>query len=149
MIRGLDLPPIWLIGFIALAWWISTVMPGVSLSFPWQGAVAMALFLIGILLTGLAAFEMARARTTIIPHRTPDALVTSGVFRWTRNPIYLGDVLILTSFVLWFQVAAGLFLVPVFMWVIRRRFIDQEEQGLRAKFAGDFEDWQKKTRRWM
>ena len=149
MIKGLDLPPIWLVGFILLAWGISVVLPERSLQFPWQGILAISLFLIGILLTGLAAFEMAKARTTIIPHRTADALVTKGVFRWTRNPIYLGDALILISFVLWFQVAVGLFLVPVFIWVIRRRFIEKEEHSLRAKFGSDFEAWQRKTRRWL
>ncbi len=57
--------------------------------------MAALLFVAGLLLTVLAMTEMARAKTTIIPRKDPNALVTSGIFRFTRNPIYLGDLFFL------------------------------------------------------
>ncbi len=147
--NGIDLPPIWLAGFILLAWVISYFAPGMTLDFPWQGVIALLLLVIGLVLTGLAVFEMMRAKTTVIPRRDPNALVTSGIFRLTRNPIYLGDALMLTGAVVWLQTGPGIVLIPAFVWLIRRRFIDGEEAGLQAKFGDDFDQWKARTRRWI
>lgn len=147
--NGLDIPPVWLLGFILVAWLIAYFTPGLTLELPWQGIVALVLLAIGLILTGLAVFEMMRARTTLIPRRNPSALVTSGIFRLSRNPIYLGDAFMLASAVIWFQAVPGLLLIPGFGWLIRRRFIDGEEAGLRKEFGDEFERWQKNTRRWL
>jgi protein-S-isoprenylcysteine O-methyltransferase Ste14 len=147
--NSLDLPPNWLLGFIVVAWLISYFAPGMTLQLPWQGIVALVLLAIGLILTGLAVFEMTRAKTAAIPRRNASALVTTGIFRLSRNPIYLGDAFMLASAVIWFQAGPGLLLIPVFVWLIRRRFIDGEESGLCKEFGEDFERWQKKTRRWL
>lgn len=144
-----DLPPVWLLGFVMVAWLIAYFIPGMVLDFPGQGVVARVLLVVGLILAGLAIVEMFRARTTVIPRGTPSVLVTSGIFRLSRNPIYLGDLLILTSAVIWFQTSLGLLLIPMFVWLITRRFIDGEEAGLHHKFGDEFERWQKKTRRWI
>jgi protein-S-isoprenylcysteine O-methyltransferase Ste14 len=147
--NGLDLPPIWLAGFIALAWMISYLVPGMTLDIPWQGVIALLLLAVGLVLTGLAVFEMMRAKTTVIPRRDASALVTSGIFRFTRNPIYLGDAFMLTGAVVWLQAGPGIVLIPAFVWLIRRRFIDGEEAGLQAKYGEVFDQWKAKTRRWI
>ena len=149
VIRWIDIPPVWLIAFILLAWALSQALPGLTFGFAWQGLIALILFLAGALLMGLAAWEMYRARTTIIPHRQPNALVTSGVFRLSRNPIYLGDMMILlAAIVLWGAILA----VPL-MWLFKRtieaRFIKPEEGRLYAAFGEGFNDWAKVTRRWV
>lgn len=103
----------------------------------------------GLLLLVLAAMEMRRKRTTIIPHREADALVDTGVFSRSRNPIYLGDALILTGAILWMDAVLALVLVPLFIWIIERRFILPEEQALRRKFHTGFAKYCQKTRRWI
>ena len=97
----------------------------------------------------LAAAEMRRQRTTIIPHREADRLVQSGIFRRSRNPIYLGDVLLLAGVILWMDAVLGLVLVPVLAWVLERRFIIPEEDRLRRKFRADFARYCEKARRWL
>ena len=92
---------------------------------------------------------MRKRRTTIIPHRDADVLVTSGIFKRSRNPIYLGDALILLGLILRWDAPLALPLAPVFVWVIERRFIIPEENRLRSKFRQEFYRYTQKTRRWV
>ena len=108
---------------------------------------ALVLAGLGLMLAAVAA--MARARTTVIPHRAPSAQVTGGVFAWSRNPIYLGDVLILTGAILWLDAALALPLVAAFAWLIQRRFILPEEARLKAGFGAAYADWSARVRRWI
>jgi protein-S-isoprenylcysteine O-methyltransferase Ste14 len=146
--RFLDYPPVWLMGFLGLAWAQSAMLPT-----PWGGGWAPVLG--GLLaLAGAAAMAAAlpqflRARTTLVPHRAPSALITGGIYRLTRNPIYLGDVLILAGLALRWQAFPALLLVPVLMAVLTRRFILPEEARLRAAFGAAFDAWAARTRRWI
>jgi protein-S-isoprenylcysteine O-methyltransferase Ste14 len=145
--KWLDLPPVWLAGALALVLAQDRYLP---LGGP-GGAHLLggALVGLGLALMGAAAVEMARARTTIIPHRDPHALVTSGIFRLSRNPIYLGDALVLAGVSVWLGAWLGLLLVPVFMALIVHRFILAEEERLRQGFGPAFSDWAATTRRWL
>jgi len=96
-----------------------------------------------------AVAQMARHRTTVIPRRQPAAIVTTGVFRLSRNPIYLGDALILAGLVLWFDVPVAAPLVCLFVATIRKRFILHEESGLRTAFPEQFAAYAARTRRWI
>lgn len=154
--KRLDYPPIWLLGFIGLAWVLSwalnwalaTVGLGFEVPFVLKllGGVLIA---IGLSLMALAVFAMLRHRTTVVPHRVPSAIVTDGVYRLTRNPIYLGDAFTLVGFSLLFAHSATVLLAPVFMAVIQKRFIVEEETWLRTKFPEEFQTWAEQTRRWL
>jgi protein-S-isoprenylcysteine O-methyltransferase Ste14 len=144
----IDLPPLWLVGFAALVWGIDQVLP-LSLFGALGDLLAGVLAAIGALFFGGAVRAMAIAKTTVIPHRIPQALVTSGVFRFSRNPIYLGDALFLLAAILWWDVPMALPLVPLFMLLIRERFIRDEEQRLRAGFGAAFDEWAARVRRWL
>jgi protein-S-isoprenylcysteine O-methyltransferase Ste14 len=76
-------------------------------------------------------------------------LVTCGPFRFSRNPIYLGDALILAGLALRWDAPVALLLVPLFMATITQRFIVPEEDRLRRKFRADFARYCEKTRRWL
>ncbi len=75
-------------------------------------------------------------------------MIERGVYAWSRNPIYLADALILAGLALRWDVAA-LVLVPLFMAVIRRRFIDGEEAMLRDRFGPAFDAYAARVRRWL
>ena len=98
---------------------------------------------------GLAVVEMRRHRTTVIPHREADHLVTTGVFKWTRNPIYLGDAMVLLGFILHWDAVLSLAILPIFIMAIDYGFIVHEEDRLRRKFRSDFERYMRDTRRWI
>ncbi|MBV0911714.1 methyltransferase family protein [Anianabacter salinae] len=144
--KWIDLPPVWLALHLAGVWIIAKLWP-VPLGAYAYGGWALVLF--GLFLMAAAVAEMGRARTTVIPHRQPQALVTSGIFRFSRNPIYLGDVLVLVGSTLILSAPLGLILVPVFAVILTRRFILPEEDRLRAGFGTAFDAWSRKTRRWL
>jgi len=146
ILRWIDLPPVWLAGFIAAAWALSRAVPGVAGG--WADAMGWALIGFGLLLMAAAAGAMFAARTTVHPHDQPEALVRGGIFRLSRNPIYLGDAAILAGAALIFG-GAGLVLVPVFMALIARRFIRREEARLAARFGAEFHDYAARVRRWL
>ena len=148
LMKMIDLPPLWLLLFVGLVVAVDRVIPFPLLGWVgvWAGQICIG---VGAALMGVAALTMMRARTTVIPHRAPAALVTQGVFGLSRNPIYLGDALVLVGVVLWRDALLALPLVPLFMVFITRRFIQGEEDRLRLAFGPQFEAWAARTRRWI
>jgi len=150
--KTLDYPPIWLIAFMALAYAMDRFAPDFGLDVAlgnWAAPMGVVLFLTGLALTGAAVWEFSRAKTTIIPHRSPDALITSGVFRYSRNPIYLADVLMLSGAILYWGAVLALPLVALFTVILRKRFIDGEEKRLEDAFPTEFQTYYSSTRRWI
>lgn len=146
--RVLDWPPVWTAGFVTLTWVLDQVLPW-GMFGPGGRVMGAVLIVTGLALMALATGQMMLARTTFIPRRDPSALVTSGVFRLSRNPIYLGDMLVLSGAVLWWDVPLGAILVLLLVLVIQHRFILGEEARLRAAFPQDFARWAARTRRWL
>ena len=91
MLRQIDIPPLWLGVSLVLAWALSFLL---AVPFVTAGLVLIGL---GAGLMAVAVLQMVLARTTFIPRRNPAALVSGGAFAISRNPIYLGDALILTG----------------------------------------------------
>ncbi|QFS82371.1 hypothetical protein FIU97_06090 [Roseivivax sp. THAF40] len=142
--KWIDMPPVWLLGALILARIGAGIGPLPALQF--SGTIFVAMGLIMIL---LAAWEFRRARTTIIPRQAPSAIIRTGIFAKTRNPIYLGDALILLGAALYWGSILGLVLVPVFMMLINKRFIEKEEALLRSTFLAEFDTYAQQVRRWL
>lgn len=148
--QWVDLPPVWLAGALALAWAQARYFDaGLGFGGYWADFLGGIMVGGGLLLMALAVYEMYQRRTTVIPHRDADALVTSGIFSRTRNPIYLGDTLILAGLILRWEAVLALPLVPIFVWWIEKRFVIPEENRLRRKFRADFARYEQKVRRWV
>lgn len=148
--KWIDLPPVWLFVFAVMVWAQATYFPmGLYFGDGWPDFIGGLLVGAGLVLMALAFYEFRRARTTVVPHMEASALITSGIFKRTRNPIYLGDALVLAGLCLRWDAVLSLALVPVFVWVIEKRFIIPEEDRLRRKFRADFARYCEKTRRWV
>ncbi len=146
--RILDYPPIWLLGAIALVWVEARLLPEV-IGFAYVRPVGEVLFWSGLAVAALAGVSFVIARSTIIPHQTPSALITGGLYRVSRNPIYLADVMILLGVSLKWGAVSGIVLAPVFMAVITARFIRPEEARLREAFGDRADAFFARTRRWL
>ncbi|THD82794.1 isoprenylcysteine carboxylmethyltransferase family protein [Aliigemmobacter aestuarii] len=146
--KFLDWPPVWTGGFVALTWALDQLLPW-GMFGPAGRTIGAVLVAVGLFLMAGAAAQMVLARTTFIPRRDPSALVTGGLFRFSRNPIYLGDVLVLAGAVLWWDVPLAAMLVLLLILVIQHRFILGEEARLRAAFPQDYARWSARTRRWL
>ncbi|MFC3615577.1 methyltransferase family protein [Lutimaribacter marinistellae] len=148
--KWIDIPPVWLLGF-AVAAWAQAEYFGLRFTFggPWADLVGGLLVGGGVVLMLLAVYELRRHRTTPIPHNTPSTMVQSGIYSRSRNPIYLGDALILAGLILRFDAVLSLPLIPILVWILERRFIIPEEDRLRRTFRADYARYERKTRRWI
>lgn len=153
MLREIDIPPLWLGVAIALAWGLDRLGTafdwGLASGWPWLAPLGYGLVALGLLAMGLAVIEFLRNNTTFIPRRVPTAFLQNGIYRISRNPIYLGDALVLGGLILAWDVLPALVLVPAFMYLITKRYIQGEEAGLEARFGSAFTDWKQHVRRWI
>ncbi len=148
--KWVDIPPVWLALCLVLGWWQSTYWTlGLGLGPVWADLLGGLLVGCGLLLNALAIYEFRRHRTTVIPHQAPTALITTGIFSRTRNPIYLGDALILAGFLLFWDAVLSLPLIPLFVWWIEKRFVVPEENRNRRIFRADFARYEQQTKRWL
>lgn len=148
--RSIDIPPVWLLGFALLAWAQARFLSlGLSLEGWFADLLSGLLIGAGIVLAVLAIAEFRRFKTTVMPHQTPTSMVQTGIFKRSRNPIYLGDVLILAGLILRFDAVLSVVLIPAFVWVLERRFILPEEDRLRRNFRTDFARYERQTCRWI
>ena len=90
-----------------------------------------------------------RRGTTILPFRESSALVTTGPFRISRNPIYVGMAVALLGLGVMLGTAGPFATVPIFVWVIDRYFIRREEAMLEAAFGADYREYKTRVRRWI
>ncbi len=146
----LDIPPVWLVMALLLAWCQGRFLPlGISVDHPVTQTMAGLLVGAGVILILAAVFALWRGRTTVLPHQVPSQLVTTGVYARTRNPIYLADALILTGLILRFDALPSLVFVPFFVWWIEYHFIVPEEDRMRSVFRSEFARYEQKVRRWV
>ncbi|GKY88559.1 methyltransferase family protein [Sinisalibacter aestuarii] len=149
MLKWLDIPPSWLIGALGLTWALDRIAPWLATGLSWITWLGDAMVIAGLGAMGLGAWELVRHHTTFIPRRVPTRFVRQGIYRLSRNPIYLGDALVLAGAALHWDVLPALVLLPAFTGIITRRFIRGEEAGLRARFGDEVEAWFATVRRWI
>jgi len=149
MLKWIDIPPSWLMAGLGLTWGIDRLLPGLATGLGWIEWIGYALVLSGLGAMALGAWELVRRHTTFIPRQVPTSFVRQGIYRITRNPIYLGDALVLGGAALALDILPALVLVPLFGTLITRRFILGEEAGLLAQFGAEAEDWFARVRRWI
>ncbi|MFN2382164.1 MAG: isoprenylcysteine carboxylmethyltransferase family protein [Guyparkeria sp.] len=136
---------------IALIWGLSEWLPAFRFDMPGRSWIAWLFFALGLGLMLVAAWSLQRAHTTINPIWPDHAkhLVTSGIFRFSRNPIYLGDATILLGMVFWFGNWAGVAIVAAFLLFIDRFQIRAEESALYRLFGTGYKHYLRRVRRWL
>jgi len=142
-------PPVYFLVALALMAFFHRVAPWVRiLDAPYRHA--------GIVLIGLAlclivwaAFLFRRAGTNIAPFLPSTALVVSGPYTFTRNPMYLGMAGILLGAAVFMGSLTPFIVIPAFMALITERFIVPEETKLEAAFGRDYLDYKARVRRWL
>lgn len=142
-------PPVVLLACGALAWGLAHF--GRPLDWPFQGALVAMLALAGLALNLVPKLAFDRAATTVNPLQPERAstLVTTGLYRWTRNPMYLGQTLLLAAWALFLDRGAAFLAVPVFVAYITRFQIQPEEAMLSRRFPGLYSSFCEQTRRWI
>ncbi len=152
--RGLELkipPPAVALVTALLMWLVSRATPALGFVFPAYKVFAIGLAVLGVTtaITGVLTFR--RARTTVNPLKPESAssLVSWGVYSVTRNPMYLGLLLVLTGWAILLSNLLGFLFLPAFVLYINRFQIAPEERALTALFGQDFAAYQSRVRRWL
>lgn len=148
----LKIPPPALAFLIGLAMWglsLGTTPLDVPASIRLSCALAIAVIGAGIALAGVLSFR--RAKTTINPTRPQKAssLVCSGIYGITRNPMYVGLLLVLVGWSVYLAAPWALLGVAGFVFYIERFQIQPEERALAALFGAEFADYKERVRRWL
>jgi protein-S-isoprenylcysteine O-methyltransferase Ste14 len=142
-------PPVVYAGTLAAAWALDRLVPLRMPGSRWRQGVGWALVAAGQALGAAGAATFRRRQTTIIPGRAASAMVTTGPYIYTRNPMYLGltvsyvgGSLVLGSW--WAPIA-----LPALVAYIDRAVIRREEAYLRERFGQEYEEFFRHTRRWL
>lgn len=149
--RPLVPPPLVALVCAGGMWVLARFVPGPRFSFPLQDPAGWAFGGIGLLFAFSAVFAFLKARTTVNPHALDQAssLVTSGPFALSRNPMYLGLVLILTALGVWWGASSALIGPVAFVAYITVFQIGPEERVMREKFGDSYVAYCKRVRRWI
>lgn len=146
LLRHLDYPPVWLAGHMAIAWFMAHVWAPLA---GWGLVPGLGLIAAGLGLMVWAALAFRRARTTIVPHRAPEALVETGPYQRSRNPIYLADLMILAGWALALGAPAALLLLAPLFSILQGRFVLKEEAVLKAHLGAPYEAYRARVPRWL
>jgi protein-S-isoprenylcysteine O-methyltransferase Ste14 len=103
----------------------------------------------GIAINLIADKAFHQANTTVKPFEESASLITEGVFRYTRNPMYLGFVLMLIGIALLFGSLSPWLIVPIFAIMTDILFIRVEERMLDAQFGPAWFEYKARVRRWL
>lgn len=147
----LRIPPLALLLVFASGMVVVAYAVPAAITVPWRVALAIALALAGALvaLAGVVAFR--KHRTTVNPF-TPEqssSLVSTGIYRFSRNPMYLGFLLALAGLGALLANWASALLIPVFVAYMNRFQIQPEERALRQRFGQAFATYSATVRRWL
>lgn len=112
----------------------------------WLGIVPL---VSGLLLIFISAGLFRRRHTTLNPFGESSALVQDGLYRYSRNPMYLGMLLVLAGTALWFGHVLSFAVLPVFVAVVSRQNIRHEEQALETHFGDEYRSYRQRVRRWL
>ena len=148
----LKIPPAAVVLIFAVAmWFASTQLPSLAFAWTWSTLTAVIVAVAGLVfgLAGVVAFR--KANTTVNPAK-PDAasaLVIAGVYRLSRNPMYVGLLLMLSGWAIFLAHLPAFAFLPIFIVYMNRFQISPEERVLSSKFGEQFTFYLQSTRRWL
>lgn len=136
---------------VGLMWVISAACPRATMlvAGSWIYAGVIALVGGGIAIAGVVAFR--RHDTTVNPTKpeSTNSVVSDGIYRFTRNPMYLGLAIFLAGWAVFLENAAALLVLPAFVAYMNRFQIRPEERALIAKFGAGYAEYMSSVRRWV
>ena len=148
----LKIPPVLVTLIAALGMWgASLAVPSFHLSVTARASAGAILVAVGLGIVVAGGISFRRARTTVNPTKpgSTSSLVVSGVYRFTRNPMYLGMVFALLGWASFLLNALAFVLIPGFVVYLNRFQIAPEERALSSLFGAEYVSYQARVRRWL
>jgi protein-S-isoprenylcysteine O-methyltransferase Ste14 len=148
----LKVPPVAVVLCIGgLMWLASWALPTFGFPIPARHVISLSVALAGLVMGGSGVFSFTRAKTTVNPLKPEAAssLVQSGIYRATRNPMYLGLLLILLGWAIFLANVLAFLLLPAFILYMNHFQIKPEERALASLFGQEFTAYTSSVRRWL
>ena len=148
----LKVPPLVLLLVLAVAMWFAAMqLPSLAFTLPWRHGLAVTISGVGILFLLAGGYAFQKAKTTLNPTKpaTASSVVASGVYRVSRNPMYVGFLLALTSWATFLSHPLPFLFLPIFVVYMNRFQISPEEHALSAKFGDEYDRYKQGVRRWL
>ena len=111
--------------------------------------LGLSAILLGIIIILYSVIEFKRQKTNIIPFKSSSVLITNKLYLYTRNPMYLGLFLSISSTILFFGSWFGIIILMFFVWYINKFQIIPEEEAMEKLFGGKYSEYRQKVRRWI
>lgn len=137
--------------FGVLMWSLAQISPELSYHTPEKKIWMWLIGLFGFLLIASGMFSFRLAKTTVDPTQPEKAssVVQTGIYRYTRNPMYVGFLLCLVAWSVGLSHLLPWFLLPLFVLYMNHFQIQPEEQALTQRFGTDYKNYCQKVRRWI
>ena len=148
----LRIPPVLLTLLFALLIWLTSLWsPAMVLHEQARLVFTVILVSLGVLIAISGVVSFRRAKTTVNPTRpdTSSSLVTTGIYKLTRNPMYLGLLIMLVAWSTFLSNFYGLVLCLVYVLYLNRFQIQPEERAMQSSFGVDYSDYKTRVRRWL
>ena len=147
--KRFDVPPVYFLASALLMLLLHLGLPGPRLvQWPWRWLGLLPVVAGGALaVAGERSFQ--RTGTAVLPFTEPSALVTTGPFAYTRNPMYLGLVLGLLGWAVLLGSLVPFVVVPAFSALIHFRFVLREEPFMAERFGREYDSYRERVRRWL
>lgn len=148
----LMVPPVAVVLIFGMAMWlVERHLSWMEFRHPWSNAFAIMLAIMGVVVALLGVKEFRKARTTVNPLSPGDttSIVKSGIYRYSRNPMYAGFLLVLVAWGLYLGNTLALLLVIGFVLYMNKFQIEPEERALANQFSEDYREYVRSVRRWL
>ena len=145
-------PPILFVGGILAGWVLERAgppLPFTRLSGPGYTTIGIALVVVGVALIAWGMLTFRSARTAIVPSHSASRIVTSGPYRFTRNPMYVGMTLAYVGVALLIDSLWPVVLLPIVLALLVRLVIRREEAYLGQAFGAEYETYRSRVGRWL
>ena len=142
-------PPLIYVGGFVIGYLLDRAVPLTLTSWPLGEPLGWALVAVGVALMGSAVMTFRRAGTSLNPAKPTTRVVVHGPYRFTRNPMYVGWVIVYLGCVLLPNTVWPLVSLPVVLVLISRAVIAKEERYLEAKFGDAYRAYKARVRRWL
>jgi protein-S-isoprenylcysteine O-methyltransferase Ste14 len=147
----LKIPPPIVAIVVAALMWVASRAPALRFEVPARRMVAASLAVLGVAVAIAGVVSFRRAQTTVNPLKpeSTSSLVVSGVYRFSRNPMYVGILLVLLGWAILLSNVLALAIVPAFVLYMNRFQIGPEETVLARMFGGEYVTYRSRVRRWI
>ena len=142
-------PPVLYVLMMGLGYGLQRFIPLPELLLPYHGGLGIVSIAIGFFIIIWSVVEFSHHKTTILPHKASSAIIRSGPFKYSRNPIYVSfSIIQLGVAITLANIWITLLLVPVIL-IMKTFVIKREENFLAQEFGQAYTDYQKQVRRWV